>query len=64
MGKEVAILTDSTASISEPILVENLRQIVESKVDVVESFVGELSPALAVHSGPGTAGICFLPAEL
>ncbi len=44
--------------------VEKLRQIVESKVDVVESFVGELSPALAVHSGPGTAGLCFFPAEM
>ena len=41
--------------------VERLRQMVESKVEVVESFVGELSPALAVHSGPGTAGLCFLP---
>jgi DegV family protein with EDD domain len=41
--------------------VERLRQLVESKVEVVESFVGELSPALAVHSGPGTAGLCFLP---
>ena len=44
--------------------VEKLRQIVESKVEVVESFVGELSPALAVHSGPGTAGLCFFPAEM
>jgi DegV family protein with EDD domain len=41
--------------------VEKLKQIVESKVDVVESFVGELSPALAVLSGPGTAGVCFYP---
>ena len=41
--------------------VEKLKQIVESKVDVVESFVGELSPALSVHSGPGTAGVCFYP---
>jgi len=41
--------------------VEKLRQIVESKVEVVESFIAELSPALAVHSGPGTAGLCFFP---
>ncbi len=41
--------------------VEKLRQLVEAKVDVVESFIAELSPALAVHSGPGTAGLCFLP---
>lgn len=43
--------------------VERLKQIVESKVEVVESFIGELSPALAVHSGPGTAGLCFFPME-
>jgi DegV family protein with EDD domain len=41
--------------------VERLKQIVENKVDVVESFIGELSPALAVHTGPGTAGLCFFP---
>jgi DegV family protein with EDD domain len=41
--------------------IEKLKEIVESKVEVVESFVGELSPALAVHSGPGTAGLCFFP---
>jgi DegV family protein with EDD domain len=41
--------------------VERLRGMVEDKVDVVESFIAELSPALAVHSGPGTAGLCFLP---
>jgi DegV family protein with EDD domain len=38
---------------------ERLRNLVESKVDVVESLVGELSPALAVHSGPGMAGLCY-----
>jgi DegV family protein with EDD domain len=41
--------------------VERLKGMVEEKVEVVESFVAELSPALAVHSGPGTAGLCFLP---
>jgi fatty acid-binding protein DegV len=30
---------------------------------VVESFIGELSPALAVHSGPGTTGLCYYPVE-
>ena len=41
--------------------VERLKGLVEDKVEVVESFIAELSPALAVHSGPGTAGLCFLP---
>jgi DegV family protein with EDD domain len=42
--------------------VEKLKLIVEKKVEVVESFFSELSPALAVHSGPGTSGLCYLPA--
>ena len=43
--------------------VEKLRDLVESKVDVIESLIGELSPALAVHSGPGTTGLCYFPVE-
>jgi fatty acid kinase fatty acid binding subunit len=43
--------------------VEKIKQRVEAKVDVVESFFAELSPALAVHTGPGTAGLCFYPVE-
>jgi len=43
--------------------VEKLKGIVESKVEVVESFFAELSPALAVHTGPGTAGLCYYPVE-
>jgi DegV family protein with EDD domain len=41
--------------------VEKIRELVEAKVDVLESFIGELSPALAVHTGPGTAGLCYYP---
>jgi DegV family protein with EDD domain len=44
--------------------VEKLRELVESKVDVIESFIGELSPALAVHSGPGTTGLCYYPVDV
>jgi DegV family protein with EDD domain len=43
--------------------VERLRDLVERKVNVIESLIGELSPALAVHSGPGTTGLCYYPAE-
>lgn len=43
--------------------VEKIKQLVESKLDVVESFIAELSQALAVHTGPGTAGLCFYPIE-
>jgi DegV family protein with EDD domain len=41
--------------------VERLKQMVEARVDVVEAFIAELSPALMVHTGPGTAGLCFYP---
>jgi DegV family protein with EDD domain len=43
--------------------VEKLKGMVESRVEVAESFFAELSPALAVHTGPGTAGLCFFPTE-
>lgn len=38
-----------------------LKKIVEGKLNVVESLIAELSPALAVHTGPGTTGLCFFP---
>jgi DegV family protein with EDD domain len=43
--------------------VEKIRELVEARVDVLESFIGELSPALAVHTGPGTAGLCYYPVQ-
>jgi fatty acid-binding protein DegV len=36
---------------------------IEERIQVAESIVVELTPALGVHSGPGTAGICFYPVE-
>ncbi len=38
-----------------------LKEMVESQLTCVESFIAELSPALAVHSGPGTTGLCYYP---
>jgi DegV family protein with EDD domain len=43
--------------------VEKIKQMVDQRLDVVESFFAELSPALAVHTGPGTAGLCFYPVK-
>jgi DegV family protein with EDD domain len=43
--------------------VEKIKQLMEQRIDVVESFFAELSPALAVHTGPGTVGICYYPIE-
>jgi DegV family protein with EDD domain len=41
--------------------VEKLKKAVESRLNAVESLIAELSPALAVHTGPGTAGLCYFP---
>jgi fatty acid-binding protein DegV len=41
--------------------VEKIRKAVESRLNAVESLIAELSPALAVHTGPGTAGLCYFP---
>jgi fatty acid-binding protein DegV len=43
--------------------VQKLKSIIEEKLDIAESMIAELSPALAVHTGPGTVGICFYPLE-
>jgi DegV family protein with EDD domain len=40
---------------------DRLKGMIESRIQAVESLVAELSPALGVHSGPGTAGVCFFP---
>jgi DegV family protein with EDD domain len=42
---------------------EQIRKMVEERMQVVESFFAELSPALGVHTGPGTAGVCYFPVE-
>lgn len=40
---------------------EDLRAMVTARFDCCEAIVTELSPALAVHSGPGTVGVSFFP---
>jgi DegV family protein with EDD domain len=41
---------------------EKLQALVTDRFECVETIVTELSPALAVHSGPGTVGVNFFPA--
>jgi DegV family protein with EDD domain len=41
--------------------IDKLRCLIESKFTCVETMIAELSPALAVHSGPGTVGVCYYP---
>jgi fatty acid-binding protein DegV len=40
---------------------KKLKAIIEARLECVETMITELSPALGVHTGPGTAGICFYP---
>lgn len=42
--------------------VERVQALVADRFDCIETIVTELSPALAVHSGPGTVGVSFFPA--
>jgi DegV family protein with EDD domain len=42
---------------------EEIQGLVQGRLDVVESLVAELSPVLGVHTGPGTAGVCYFPVE-
>lgn len=44
--------------------VEKLKNMVEARLTVAESLIAELSPALGVHSGPGTAGLCYYPVAI
>ncbi len=43
--------------------IEILKSLVESRIEVAESFISELSPALMVHTGPGTTGLCYFPVD-
>lgn len=41
--------------------VEKFRALLEEHYTVIEWVVAQLSPALGVHSGPGTVGIAIIP---
>lgn len=38
-----------------------IQELIEERFVVVESLFCELTPALGVHTGPGTAGLCYFP---
>jgi DegV family protein with EDD domain len=40
---------------------EKIKDLVEGRLTCVESLFAELSPVLGVHTGPGTAGLCYFP---
>ncbi len=47
--------------VAAPEHLEKLKSMVTARFDCSEVIVTELSPALAVHSGPGTVGVSFFP---
>ena len=57
MGK-IKIAYVHAAAVQEA---EKIKQLVEERLSCVESLIAELSPALGVHTGPGTAGLCYYP---
>jgi len=46
-----------------PIKILKLKEMVETKFEIAESFISELSPALMIHTGPGTTGLCYFPVK-
>jgi len=41
--------------------IEKIKILIEERLTCTETLIAELSPALAVHTGPGTAGLCYYP---
>ena len=59
-GARIKIAYVHAAALEEA---EKLRRLVEPQFDCQESLFTELSPALGVHTGPGTVGVGFFPLE-
>jgi DegV family protein with EDD domain len=59
-GGKIKIAYVHAAALEEA---QKLRELIEVRLQVVEGIFAELSPALGVHSGPGTAGVCYFPLE-
>lgn len=55
-GGQIHIAYVHAAALEEA---ERIKEMVEERLDVVEALFAELSPALGVHTGPGTAGVCY-----
>jgi DegV family protein with EDD domain len=43
---------------------EKIKDLIEERLTCVESLFAELSPVLGVHTGPGTAGLCYFPVSV
>jgi DegV family protein with EDD domain len=42
---------------------QKIKDLIEARLAVAEWMFAELSPALGVHTGPGTAGVCYFPVK-
>ena len=59
---DVSFFKEKLKVITRPIdEVIKIKGLIERRFIVVESIITELSPALGVHTGPGTAGLCYFP---
>ena len=59
-GGKIKIAYVHAAALEEA---QRLRELIEARLQVVEWMYSELSPALGVHSGPGTVGVCYFPVD-
>jgi len=59
-GGKIKIAYVHAAAVEEA---QKIKDMVEERLIVVESLFAELSPALGVHTGPGTAGVCYFPVK-
>lgn len=59
-GAMIKIAYVHAAALEEVLKIQAL---VEARFEVVESLICELTPALGIHSGPGTAGLCYYPVK-
>lgn len=57
-GARIKVAFTHVAALEE---IKKLEPLVTARFECVETIVTELSPALAVHTGPGTVGVSFFP---
>ncbi|MEW5868884.1 MAG: DegV family protein [Chloroflexota bacterium] len=58
LGGKIKVAYVHAAALEEA---QKIKEMVEERLSVVEGLFAELSPALGVHTGPGTAGVCYFP---
>lgn len=59
-GSKIKIAYVHAAALDE---VAKIKELIEQRLTIVEELICELTPALGVHTGPGTAGLCYFPVK-